>query len=397
MQSLREGWPICDPCRGWPGPGGRCSHSCRCNETRIIADCRRSVKAGFSALARLRCRRPPALRSARCCACPGSLKRASASPSQLPGPDQRRCAAVALLQLQAQPSTVPQVGRAHRRLRQSCRPRALEQRGQLRIVAVLGAAARAGRHGQRARARHVSARASANKLPCGAGSACQQLVVFGRQGAPTSRCVAAAAARRGRAAGGAAGARHAARGGAGCAGAGSGARGAGAAARPHSDCQLGARAVPPRRASSPSSWRCSAPSGSASTAAGPAPASARGPPACQVAAVRAACEHLARQRHRLRRPAARRPRRRARARTSRGRARAAGTGSARCAGRWRAAAPPRARAPAARRPAASPSKLKTTAVGEAKQLVHVLGGAGGAQRGHGVGRSPICASATTSM
>ena len=36
-------------------------------------------------------------------------------------------------------------------------------------------------------------------------------------------------------------------------------------------------------------------------------------------------------------------------------------------------------------------------VGEAEQLLHVLGGAGGAERGHGVAESPSWASATTSM
>jgi hypothetical protein len=51
---------------------------------------------------------------------------------------------------------------------------------------------------------------------------------------------------------------------------------------------------------------------------------------------------------------------------------------------------------AARRPAASPSKLNTTDVGEAEELLQVVGRAGRAQRGHGVAEAD-CASATTSM
>ena len=117
----------------------------------------------------------------------------------------------------------------------------------------------------------------------------------------------------------------------------------------------------PRDANSPSSWRFSMPSGKrrperatlARKRARPsAVARSRSSPAPR--------EDLARQRHGRGDRAARTPRRRARARSCRGRARRAGTGSgtvrvSTACGRLAS----RAR-PAARRPAASPSKLKTT-------------------------------------
>ena len=133
---------------------------------------------------------------------------------------------------------------------------------------------------------------------------------------------------------------------------------------------------------SPSSWRFSMPSGSADQSGRPlARKRARPFGGGEVEVLRRRIgDDLARQRHRRGDRAARTPRRRARGRSCRGRARRAGTGS----GSVRVSAACGRLASSARAGGAAAGGVAVEAeddrVGEAQQLLHVLGGAGGAER-----------------